>query len=350
MIIRNSIGNILVGVIIFIVFFLSLGLAIFIFYFVFELLSPFYGGTFARPEMRLLWVFGLSIVFFVGSLWNIILSMFGRDWGYFLKKGQFFEFDELINEVALDLNVPSPQIVYLLADPAAFAYEPIRLGGGKRILIIGWPLFRALSTLELKAVIAHELAHFDKNAFFVHHALWRVEILIQMQKKRTIDSAGGWYALLIAKLHLVMILPIYRIVTKTMFHKYELYCDSQAAQLYGSNVLMSALKKVIKLQIAFDRFTKEYSSGSRNFYRDFFDYYFFLAKEGVLDRILTQEFQSESFTHPSLGKRQGNIKEFSKRPDTNEKLNLDQDQLSELRDDLLHYFESIDSKEGVQRV
>jgi Zn-dependent protease with chaperone function len=69
---------------------------------------------------------------------------------------------ELVDGAAAAAGVPVPDGVTVVADATATLGERTRLLGligGRRDLYLGLPLFQALDTDRLKAVVAHELAH-----------------------------------------------------------------------------------------------------------------------------------------------------------------------------------------------
>jgi heat shock protein HtpX len=67
-----------------------------------------------------------------------------------------------IDQVAASLNERSPSAVYLISEPNAnVADRGGVLGfGTRRVMCIGLPLFSVLTIYELRAVLAHEFAHY----------------------------------------------------------------------------------------------------------------------------------------------------------------------------------------------
>jgi Zn-dependent protease with chaperone function len=65
----------------------------------------------------------------------------------------------LVSEVAEQLGVRRPLAVRLLPVPMAAVYDQRLRGAPASVVLLGWPLVKHLSVDELRAVIAHELAH-----------------------------------------------------------------------------------------------------------------------------------------------------------------------------------------------
>lgn len=67
-----------------------------------------------------------------------------------------------IDQIAVSLNERSPSAVYLIGEPnASVADRGGILGfGSRRVMCIGLPLFSVLTVSELRAVLAHEFAHY----------------------------------------------------------------------------------------------------------------------------------------------------------------------------------------------
>ena len=118
-------------------------------------------GVGFRLQALLLFVAGVAVA--GGILWSLVprKEQFEAP-GPALERGTHPALFTEIDEIAMLLNEPLPDEVYLVGHPnAAVTEHGGFLGfGRRRVLFIGLPLFSIMTVNELRAVLAHEFAHF----------------------------------------------------------------------------------------------------------------------------------------------------------------------------------------------
>ncbi|MCS7185760.1 MAG: M48 family metalloprotease [Armatimonadota bacterium] len=157
----------------------------------------------------------------------------------------------VLGEVAHRVGAQKPDEVLLVPSPTAAVIETGGLWGlpisTKRCLILGVALLQWLTLTELKAVLAHELAHFRHKdsawVRFVHHVTERLFQMIE-----NVRHATRWWWINPAYWLLSLYLWIYAIMAASFKRKREFWADRVAASAYGSEVYKSALEKVVDAQ------------------------------------------------------------------------------------------------------
>lgn len=352
---RTTFENLIASIVFFISFFLSLAINFAIFlalvYFVRMVslyVNPDGGSDFQRSESA----FILYAVIWSGLILIFYLRFFlGRhkvaQLGYPLKDNQFWEIEQLISDVATDLNVRQPDQIYFSPFPEAAAYEQTLFSGKKQFLLIGWPLLYELSLSELKAIVAHELAHFDNHAFVASNAIWRVNSLIDLteglykaESQKDNHSFSPYYW--VTMLQMATFVPIYRLASRKLLYHYEFYCDKRGALQYGSNVFSEALNKAVKLNIAFKKLIeKDNSRISYDFFKRVQSYYHDLQNSEEFENEFMKQLDIDGAEHPSLAKRQAAISEYPEMLSIDEPLLISPDEMDSLGNDVLNYFTEI---------
>lgn len=157
-----------------------------------------------------------------------------------------------IENIATALNEPLPQEVYLIPQVNAFVAD--RGGtmgfGSRRVMAIGLPLLAIMTVSELRAVLAHEFAHYYGGDTRLGPWVYRT----RMAMVRTIQNMAS-----IGELMRVAIAAIlYRIVmwllqgywklffwaTQLVSRRQEYRADELACHLAGSQSLVTSLSKL----------------------------------------------------------------------------------------------------------
>ena len=149
--------------------------------------------------------------------------------------------------------------------------------GGSRALIIGLPLFRVLTQGELRAIVAHELAHLARgdatraarSARFVE----ALEMAMEREGHRLHGPLGAWARYCLGECSR-LIEPVSR--------SQEARADRLAAGIAGGSAASSALVKVAVVQPLFRELLQAYDptdSGSLNLYAFFRTFWFRLPSE-----------------------------------------------------------------------
>ena len=173
---------------------------------------------------------------------------------------------ELIHETVGEVKTNFPKKVYLTADiNASVFYDatfwsmffPVR-----KNLMIGIGLMNSVSTIELKAILAHEFGHFSQRSMKLGSYVFHVNKVIYNLLHEN-DSYASWlngwsslssFFLLFSKGAVVIIQGIQNILLKTykplnlnyrgLSREMEFHADAVAASVTGSAPLISALLRI----------------------------------------------------------------------------------------------------------
>lgn len=279
----------------------------------------------------------------------IILPTPGGGFGVFLRQKEYPELYRNLNEVAEELGVKGFDRIYIVAGAEAAIWEtstvplvPIR----RRNLIIGWLLFTTLTITQLKAVIAHELAHFDNNAFNLHRSLYRIqqriinsllmsqylamkveeplknikkqasENIAQVLTKNAVDIsrvASFWIVKIALFGYDLWIRPYYRRLnrlSKEIRYEFEYYCDKVSAKNYGANNVIDALKTIALLQVVFDSLIRNYPRQVKAMGNCYPLFYQYIESEHSKYKGQEGKLLPSTDTHPSLEHRTKNLVEM----------------------------------------
>lgn len=246
----------------------------------------------------------------------------------------------LVCQVAMDLQVEVPDEIYIQPMPGAGAYETPSQMGSKRTLFLGWPLILSLSQAELKAIVGHELAHFDNDAFVLHRALWHIEGAMQRTSQVISRIEDSNYAAMKGTLtvYLLLFTLVYMPITRAIRYKFELYCDNRAAYCYGANVFGNALRKTLMLLLSLGSYTKQgVDRKSPGFFEGYLNHHSLLLQEGKLGDAVMQIADISDKDHPSLSKRLEAIAYLPKQYDNGKSIEVGYVEKSEIEKQLVAY-------------
>jgi Zn-dependent protease with chaperone function len=176
--------------------------------------------------------------------------------------------------------------------------------GGSRALIIGLPLFRVLTLGELRAIVAHELAHLARgdatraarSARFVE----AMELALEREGHRFHGPLGAWARYCLRECA-GLIEPVAR--------SQEARADRSAAAIAGGTAAASALVKVAVVQPLFRELIEAYEpddSDSLNLYAFFRAFWYRLPAEthtAMRLSVLTRRHDHADPAHPPLPDR-----------------------------------------------
>lgn len=284
---------------------------------------------------------GLSIAVGIGvfivQIMTVIVIISGKGFGIRLFRNECREIYELIDEVAQQLDTHLFDRVYIVphvfvgvVETNVIPFLPIR----RRNLVIGWLLLTILSQQQLKAVIAHELAHFYNNAMFLHNTVYRIRLSItnSINAIHWLGVAGQKHQSRIAKFiraispigsfqyfwngfGQVALIPYFGCLdlylallngrTKNINYEAEYYCDSISAAYYGSNVLVDALRILMTTEVVFELLLDKFHPRVKregNLYPLIHE-----IDVSYLQRFLEQQSKEGSLTHPSISAREAKL-------------------------------------------
>lgn len=162
----------------------------------------------------------------------------------------------MVEEIADRVETRPPDEIRLVADANAAVSEESRwlgLVSGERRLYVGVPLMQCLTVRELEWVLAHEMGHYSER----HTALGPVAYrgLAAISEMVTVLGPKNLVGRLLAAYG-----RFYSRVTHGMSRQQELDADRWAAQLFGTEVGISALREVEVVSAAFACFVHDYAT------------------------------------------------------------------------------------------
>lgn len=178
------------------------------------------------------------------------------DPGPSLTRGHHPRFFGLLDELATATGQPVPDAVFLVASTTAWVTQHGGTFGfgSRRILAIGLPVLAALNASELRAVLAHEYAHFMGGETRLGGLLHRTRSAMEQTLFR-LERAGPFTALLQRPLRAYARFFLRR--TLAISRAQEWAADRVAADVAGRRAFTSGLLKIQVIDSAFDGFLAE---------------------------------------------------------------------------------------------
>lgn len=304
---------------------------------IYVILSACYGISDAAGSSQVTIPVGLILAVGAGCIYGImsickgIFSCFSSknkrnfQMGILINKNEQPKLYEFISELCKGMNTEMPENIILHAEPVFFVkHGNSTLADEKisgRTLAIGLPLLRYLNINELRAILAHEFAHFtgkDTTYSVIYYPVYlsTVTSIINLQQYINAYSRvrNGWIY------QIPMLIPNY--LLKSYYNSFnksnrklsrlrEKRADLIAEKYCGGKSIKDGLKKVYSFSNVFLRHVRY---DIQNLYKSkkvFINYYqFFNSKSEFVnpeaERELSSELKKESGlydTHPSLTER-----------------------------------------------
>jgi heat shock protein HtpX len=215
----------------------------------------------------------------------------------------------LVDEVAAASGARPPDDVFLSIDANAGVTEhgPRR----RRALVIGLPLLVALDDQQLRAILAHEYAHYAGGDTRAARWTWRTQQALARAMAPLEDDGASWLRKAISlPFHLFAL--VYLRVTAAVSRREEYVADAAAARLYGAGAFADALREVAVTSVADVLYTRSFllpvlGSGVRPPFVDGMERFRAAALDSaVVDELLQAQLEAETGprdTHPSLSDR-----------------------------------------------
>jgi heat shock protein HtpX len=157
-----------------------------------------------------------------------------------------------LDSIAVALNEPLPREVYLVGQPNAFVAD--RGGilgiGSRRVMGIGLPLLSALSVSEMRAVLAHEFAHYYSGDTSMGPWVYNSQsaMIRTFQNMGSLRQFGRIAIFQLLCLAVFSVLKWYFIfflkVTNFVSRRKEYRADELACLVAGSEAMVQGLRKI----------------------------------------------------------------------------------------------------------
>lgn len=274
--------------------------------------------------MALIAIGGLLGVFYsVRGGWRTIQKVVVRCHAVTVPKEQAPSLFAMIKELSTKMMTSMPDNIVLELGTNFFVTESkvITFDGEykSRTLCLGAPMLHILSPSELKAIIAHELAHFTGEDTAYSRRFYPIyrgtsSALIDMAKVGSSESDNAsWMslALVIPMLVLRAYLGIFARIESGISRKRELRADYFAARASTSKVMASALVKAHVYGTLWHQVSEKWIVDTLNDGKVFHNISELFASTFLSEKSLLQEIAEASSmhlthpidSHPSLGER-----------------------------------------------
>ncbi len=249
-----------------------------------------------------------GVVAMLGGLWFRVDTLDpDSDLGPVLARVDAPQLFAMVETVGRQLGVRPPGQIRLTYLPSC----GVVAWGGSRALIIGLPLFRVLTQGELRAIVAHELAHLARgdatraarSARFVE----AMELAMEREGHRLFGPLGAWARSCLRECSR-LIEPVAR--------SQEARADRSAAAIAGGTAAASALVKVAVVQPLFRELLEAYDpddGDSLNLYAFFRAFWYRLPSEthtAMRLSVLTRRHDHADPAHPPLPDRIAAIQSY----------------------------------------
>jgi Zn-dependent protease with chaperone function len=196
----------------------------------------------------------LILVIGLGMAFGVIKSLFAKtasgSFGVRKLSADEPRLHELTVEVAQAVDTEPVDELYIAPGSEIGVHQegrgPFGLFGKKRrVLTLGLASLQFLSAAELRAILAHEYAHFSHGDTFISRFVYQVTLTIR-ETLRAMAEAGGhlnyvnpfyWF--------LVLYYRAYNMMASGFSRSREFLADRMAASLYGAQSFSTALCKVV---------------------------------------------------------------------------------------------------------
>jgi Zn-dependent protease with chaperone function len=157
-----------------------------------------------------------------------------------------------LDSIAAALKQPMPREVYLIGQVNAWVAD--RGGfvgiGSRRVMGVGLPLLAVLSVSQLRAVLAHEFAHYYGGDTRLGPWVYRAQVAI-IRSQRSVGALRGWTRVLIVRM-------MYEVITTLMTWQFKVFlrcirlssrqqeyrADELACLIAGRQALVDGLRAI----------------------------------------------------------------------------------------------------------
>lgn len=195
----------------------------------------------------------VCVVYVIEPLFKIFGSrkIKGRE----IKRKDYRELFEMIDEVAAKVNCRFPKHVYISNDCNAYVFYPNIWGylfPGRQNLTIGLPLLMTLNKTEFKSILSHEFGHFTQKSTKMNRIANLTEFICSSinQSCEELDNSAEsqadtarLFAHIVTKImtkHYMEVAPLNGILSRAQ----EFDADAYSYQVVGTDGSISALSKI----------------------------------------------------------------------------------------------------------
>ncbi len=163
----------------------------------------------------------------------------------------------MVQEVATHLQTHVVDKIYLIPGTSLGVYERGALmqklmNKGERVMLLGLGLMDGLTQTQLKAILAHEYAHYlNRDTGFAGDVAMRINMMIAaMHTALKRKNYNHWFNPIWA--FLMLFGYVFTKITFAAIQYRELFADRIAAALYGSTAYITALLRTTYNDVAWD--------------------------------------------------------------------------------------------------
>ncbi len=180
--------------------------------------------------------------------WQVLRARLTPPDGVRLGETQAPELWRLVRDVADALGTRLPDEICLVAVVNAMVWEDagrVGLRRGRRYLYLGVPLLNVLTVAQVRAIVAHELGHYQRG----HTVFGAVVYRGGQSILRTVEGVGSRLS---ARLVLAVYAHVYFAVALALIRRMETEADRAAVRLAGAQSTAEALDALPRLVAAWD--------------------------------------------------------------------------------------------------
>jgi Zn-dependent protease with chaperone function len=162
-------------------------------------------------------------------------------------------FFQQVDEIAAALGEKAPEEVFLTGEPGAWATQRRKAFDlrARRILVIGLPLFGLLNVSELRATLAHELAHFYSGDTRLGPWVYGAQRVLARSSNNVLEmqKMGGIHLVRLVLSLVALIIGQYFLLflraVRFISRKQEFRSDELACLVAGKTAAIRAITKVL---------------------------------------------------------------------------------------------------------
>jgi Zn-dependent protease with chaperone function len=164
-----------------------------------------------------------------------------------IKQREQPELHALVADVAKRVGGREPDIVFVVLEANAWVLEH----RGVRIMALGLPLLATMDEDELRALVAHELGHYEGGDTRLSGWIWHARSAL-MRTNQNLATSDKWFRRYVVRYPFVWYMLLFLRVTNAVSRREEYAADATAAQATSPEAASRMLRRVAILDPAFD--------------------------------------------------------------------------------------------------